>query len=146
MARFTTTLKTAHSPEAAFDLLADMRNASRWDPGVAEAKLVEPSPDGAVGHGTTFDVTLRIAGRLKHVAYQLTCFERPQRVVLQADDPAFRSLDTIEIKALGSAGALVTYSAELQPKGLWRAASPLLALSFDASLSAASGLAAELLS
>jgi len=51
-------------------------------------------------------------------------------VVLEADDPAFRSLDTVEIKPLGAAGALVTYSAELQPKGLWRAASPLLALSF----------------
>ena len=145
MARFATTCETERAPEAIFDLLADMRNASRWDPGVAEARVSGSEASGEVGLGTTFDVTLRLGGRLKHVTYQLSRYERPLRVMLSAEEPAFRSTDTIEVEALTNSKALVTYSAELQPKGLWRAATPLLALSFRRIAErAARGLAAEL--
>jgi len=145
MARFATTCDTERAPEAAFSFLADMRNASRWDPGVAEAELSGGSLRGEVGPGTTFDVTLLIGGRRKHVTYELSRYERPARLVLHAEDPAFSSTDTIEITALASGGSQVTYSATLKPKGLWRAATPLLALSFRRIAErAARGLAEEL--
>ena len=111
MARFTTMLETAHSPEAAFDLLADMRNASRWDPGVAEATLVESPSDGTVGEGTTFDVTLRIAGRLKHVTYRLSSFERPS---------AWSSKPTIP----RSAPSTRSRSSHSGPRGRWSPTAP----------------------
>jgi uncharacterized protein YndB with AHSA1/START domain len=128
MSRFTTTVTSARRAEEVFDLLADMRNAASWDPG--DATLVSAGPDGGVGPGATFDVTLRLAGRPRHVTYRVADYDRPRRVVLEADDPAFRSVDTVTVEPLEGGGARATYDAVLEPAGLLRLASPLMAAAF----------------
>lgn len=144
MARFTRTAVSGRSQADVFDYLADMRNASDWDPGVDGATMTGPADTG-VGEGTMFDVTLNLAGRLRHVPYRVASYDRPRRVVLEGTDPAFRSLDTISVEPSHGGGTTVTYEAVLEPLGRWRIVGPLLAVAFARiGRSAGVGLAREL--
>ncbi len=76
--------------------------------------------------------------------YQVTSFEPPRRVVLEADNFAIRSVDEITFEP-SRAGSSVTYHADLRLKGLLRLADPLLAVAFRRlGDRAASGLRREL--
>jgi len=145
MARFKTSTPSVRSAEDAFDYLADMRNASMWDPGVSGATLTHEGQAGVVSRDTTFDVTLRLAGRARHVTYRLAAYDRPRLVVLEANDPAFHSADTVSIESLPDGTSRVSYDAILEPLGVWKWASPLIALAFDRiGRRAATGLAREM--
>ena len=145
MARFTTTTTSLRTPEEVFDYLADMRNAHRWDPGVSTAVLAASGKHGDVSEDATFDVTLLLAGRPRHITYRLAHYDRPRRAVLEADDPTFGSLDTISVTPQAAGGCEVTYDAVLEPKGPWKVATPLVALAFSRiGRLAAAGLAREL--
>ena len=145
MARFTTEVTSSRAAEDVFDYLADMRNASSWDPGVSGATLAKTGEDGAISEGAAFDVTLRLAGRPKHVEYRVASYDRPHRVVLEAKDSAFRSTDTVSVESLPDGTARTTYDAVLEPVGLWRVSAPLMALAFGRiGRRAAEGLAREL--
>jgi hypothetical protein len=146
MARFTTTAVSSRPQADVFDYLADMRNASDWDPGVRGATLVVPGNTGGVSLGATFDVTLNLAGRLRHVQYRVANYDRPWRVVLDGTDPAFSSLDTVTVELSLDGDTSVTYEAVLKPRGIWRVAAPLIAIAFARiGRRASTGLTRELL-
>jgi hypothetical protein len=130
MARFTTTTVSNRSQAEVFDYLCDMRNASNWDPGVATATVAVPGVTSTVSEGTTFDVTLKVVGRLRHVPYRVTGYDRPRRVVLVGTDPTFRSLDTITVESSTDGRTVVTYEAMLEPLGIWKIAAPFIAFTF----------------
>jgi hypothetical protein len=67
MARHITTIDSNRSADDVFDFLCDMRNASKWDPGVVTATVSETGVTRTVSEGTAFDVTLKVAGRERHV-------------------------------------------------------------------------------
>jgi uncharacterized protein YndB with AHSA1/START domain len=145
MARFSTTATSPRPASLVFDYLADMRNAPDWDPGVAVATIDGPASSSPVGEGTTFDVTLRLFGRLRHVPYRISAYDRPHQVVLEGTDPTFRSLDTVTIELSPDGSTTATYTAELEPAGIWRLAAPAIALAFQGiGRRAATGLAREL--
>jgi len=146
MARFSTTATSPRPPAEVFEFLADMRNAARWDPGVSRAEVTLGSaPRRPVGPGTVFEVTLRLAGRPRPVRYRVSAWEPPNRVVLEAFDPAFHSLDTVRVEAAPGGGSVARYEAVVTPLGLWRAAAPLIAVAFARiGRRAAIGLAREL--
>jgi hypothetical protein len=146
MARFTTTAVSSRPQADVFDYLADMRNASDWDPGVDGATLIAPGETGGVSLGATFDVTLNLAGRLRHVEYRVAEYDRPWRVVLDGTDPAFSSLDTVTVELSVDGGTAVTYAAVLKPRGMWQITAPLIAVVFARiGRRAGTGLARELL-
>jgi hypothetical protein len=130
MARHITTIDTNRSADEVFDFLCDMRNASKWDPGVVSATVSVPGVTPTVSEGTVFDVTLKVAGRERHVTYRVTGYNRPRRVVLDGTDPTFRSLDTITVESSGDGHSKVTYEAVLEPLGKWKIAAPLVAVTF----------------
>ena len=130
MARHITTIESNRSPDEVFDYLCDMRNASNWDPGVVTATVTVPGVTRTVSNDTAFDVTLKVAGRHRHVTYRVTGFNRPRRVVLDGTDPTFRSLDTITVESSADGRTLVTYEAVLEPLGKWKIAAPLVAFTF----------------
>jgi len=127
MARYRTTVQSQKAPEDAFDYLADFANAQEWDPGVVEGENLTGRP---LGQGSRFRLVSRFAGRRVPLEYRITTFERPGRVVFQADQAAVRSTDEIRFEA-GGTGTLVTYEADLGLKGpLGRLLDPLLAVAF----------------
>jgi uncharacterized protein YndB with AHSA1/START domain len=75
--RVTATTRIACPPEDVFDMLADLRNDTRWNSRVSRAELRSPEPIGPgsrfaiVNGGTPYDVTI-------------TSYERPSRLVFEA--------------------------------------------------------------
>ena len=73
----TTTTRIACPPEKVFDMLADLRNDTRWNSRVSRADLRSPEPIGLgsrfaiVNGGTPYDVTI-------------TSYDRPSRLVFEA--------------------------------------------------------------
>ena len=118
MARYIIKIKTAMSVEDTFDFMADMRNFKAWDPGVSSAELVEGD---APGPGAAFDLTAN--GTELH--YVLVEYDRPTRVVAEANTARLRSYDVIEVAEDGD-GSIVTYDAALELKGIFALAEPIM--------------------
>jgi len=127
MARYRTTIESTMSPEEAFDYLAEFSNARHWDPGIVDAENLTGEP---VRPGSRFRLVSRFLGRRLPLEYRITEFERPERVVLVADETAIRSIDEIRFVAT-DAGSRVTYEADLTLQTpLGRLSEPFLALAF----------------
>ena len=136
MLRYTTCVTTDMGRDQAFSDLSHFDRAAEWDPGVAEGTMLTPEP---VGRGSRFALRAEFLGRTVPLEYEITEFEPGARLVLRAETPFIRSIDTISF-ASGPAGSaaddaisgatVVTYDARLEPKGLARLAGPLLALAF----------------
>jgi len=136
MAHYVATIPVPITRSAAFAYLSRFDRAAEWDPGVAEGSMLTPEP---VGRGSRFALRAEFLGRTLPLEYEIIDFEPATRVVLRAETPLVRSIDTITFasEAAGSkaddatsGGTVVTYDARLEPKGLARVASPLLALAF----------------
>jgi carbon monoxide dehydrogenase subunit G len=127
MAHYRTTVESGRSPDEAFEYLADFANAREWDPGVVEGEHVG---DGPLGMGSRFRLVSQFLGRRIPLEYRIVAFDRPHRVVLQADERTVRSTDEIRVAA-AEGGAHVTYEADLRLKGpASRLMDPFLALVF----------------
>jgi hypothetical protein len=115
MARFRTTIVSVRSVEDTFDYMADFANAREWDPATVAAERLDPGPP-AVGSG--FELTEKFLGRTLPMEYRIVDLDRPRRVVLHADLPAVRSIDTITVEPAGAggSGSVLTYDAELRPR------------------------------
>ena len=128
MARYTTTVRTLMTPEAAFDYVADLGNLEHWDPGVSSSTQV-------VGEGIVADAAydVRLSTLPMTLRYETTALDETARsVTLKARNRWLTSLDTITVEADGAGpGSLVTYDAELTLNGPLGLANPLLGLTFD---------------
>jgi carbon monoxide dehydrogenase subunit G len=138
---YTATLVTSASVDQAFAYLAQFDNTVRWDPGVVSARALG---DGPPARGSRFSLTLRLGGGNEDLAYEITEYDPPRRVVLIADGSRFVSHDEISVAASG-AGSEVTYRAELALKGLMKIGAPFAGRALrKAGDAAVAGLAREL--
>ncbi len=119
-------MESRRRAEETFQYLSDFSTTAQWDPGVVEAERVTAGP---VGVGSSFRVVASFLGRRVPLTYRIVEFEPGERVVLQADAPAVRSIDEITVRPT-DAGSEVTYDADLRGQGLFRLADPLLSLAF----------------
>ena len=126
MARYVGSVQSPISPEQAFDYLADFSSVAEWDPSAVRARMLADAP----GPGTEFEVVVRFAGREMPLRYRTVTFERPHRLVLRAETSTVVSEDTITVRAAPDGGSVLTYEAELRPKGPMRLADPVLGLLF----------------
>ena len=130
MPRYLTQITPDIGCDQAFSDLSHFDRAVDWDPGVTEGTMLTPEP---VGRGSRFALRAGFLGRTVPLEYEIIEFEPSTRVVLRAETPFVRSIDTITFATAGgtpSAATVVTYDARLEPKGLARLAGPLLALAF----------------
>ena len=95
MARFVDTVMTSlWSEDDAFSYMGDARNFAQWDPGtqrVEQVRGVGGGPDAA------FDVTAEVGSRSTVLHYEVTDWDSPRRVVLEASKPWMRLHDEIVI-------------------------------------------------
>lgn len=124
MARYATTIASCLAPADSFMYMAHFDHALEWDPSVVEARRLD---DGELGNGSTFRIVSTFAGRPVPLRYEITEFVAGRRVVLEAWNRSFSSVDTITIVAAGAASQ-VTYEARLIFKGISRIADPLMQL------------------
>ena len=128
MAGYLATVVSTRSPDEAFAYLADFRSVAEWDPSVRSAIHVnggEPIRVGAI-----FRVTVKTALSELVLDYETIELERPDKIVLRAENNMMVSLDTITIRDDRRGGAAVTYNAKIELKGVYKLADPLLALAF----------------
>ena len=114
MARFVDTVMTSvWSEDDAFSYMGDARNFAEWDPGtkrVEQVRGVGGGPDAA------FDVTAEVGSRSTVLHYQVTDWESPRRVVLEASKPWMRLHDEIVIDRVAT-DTLITYDARITLRG-----------------------------
>ena len=127
MARYVTTIRSALSAADAFAYMASFDNAREWDPSVTETERLD---SGDLRVGSAFRVVSKFAGKAVPLRYEITSFEPASRVVLEAWNKSFGSVDTISVVSAG-AGSDVTYDARLVFKGLARVVNPLMQLVFN---------------
>ncbi|MBO9534840.1 MAG: SRPBCC family protein [Solirubrobacteraceae bacterium] len=124
MAHYRGTIPSARTPEAAFAYMADFSNAAEWDPSVNRAKRLDEAP---LGVGSQFELALTFAGRPIELIYDVTEYdEAARRIVLQANNGATTSIDTITV----ADDAAVTYDARLELTGLAKVIDPIMQLVF----------------
>src|SRR5689334_11783682 len=118
-----------HSPadvDSTFAYVSRFDRAAEWDPGVASGEMLTPGP---VAVGSRFHLVTKFAGRSLPLEYEVVELDAPNRIVLRAETPMLRSIDTITFRA-ADGGAHVDYDARLDAKGILRIAEPVLALAF----------------
>jgi dehydrogenase/reductase SDR family member 12 len=119
MAHYVGRVTTSRSPDEVFEYLADFSRVADWDPGVERAY---PVNSGGVRRGARFKVIARFLGREVPLTYRTVELDRPNRVVVHADNGRVVSHDAITLQAAPGGGTVVTYDAELRLKGPLRIA------------------------
>jgi hypothetical protein len=127
VARYETTIDSRLAPAEAFGYMASFDNAQEWDPSVVEARRLD---GGQLRIGSAFHVVSTFAGRKVPLRYEITALEAGRRVVLEAWNGTFGSVDTISVTPSGN-GSRVTYDARLVFKGVSKLADPIMQLVFN---------------
>ncbi len=107
-------------PSTAFDLLADVRNESRWTSGVTVAEL---RSDGPVGEGSRFMTVFRGVDSDVLIAD----YHRPERLVVAASNNSM-DIDTTYTFRGANGGTELKVMTDVIPKGLISVLSPLIRL------------------
>jgi uncharacterized protein YndB with AHSA1/START domain len=116
---------TVNRPVAeVYEYLADGANDPQWREGVLE--IERTSGDG--GLGTTYrQVMAGPGGRKIRGDYRVTAFQPPRRFEFQVIAGPARPAGRFELAAAGASACTVTFTLDLQPRGLMRLMSPLVA-------------------
>jgi hypothetical protein len=122
MTRLSEQIITEVSVEEAFAYTADFNNLDEWDPGIAQSAQIG---DGQIGRGTSFDVLVAFGSRQIPMVYTITEFDPPHRVVLVGEGSSLTAIDEITFAEVPQ-GTAITYTADLQFKGLMRLAVPFM--------------------
>ncbi|HLM19037.1 MAG TPA: SRPBCC family protein [Acidimicrobiia bacterium] len=114
------------SEDDAFAYMADARHFAEWDPGT---KRVEQVRGVGAGPEAAFDVTAELGRRSIVLHYEVTAFEPPRRVVLEASNALMRLHDEIVIDRVAT-DTLITYDARVTLRGPLKVFDGLLARRF----------------
>ncbi len=107
-------------PTTAFDLLADVRNETRWNKGVSAAQLRSEEP---IGEGSKFVTVYRGTDNDVTIAE----FDRPRRLVVAAGNNRI-DIDTTYTFTGENGGTRVVVSTDMRPKGFVAVLAPVLRL------------------
>lgn len=108
--------------EAVFDYIADFQSAAEWDPGVAHARRLDAGP---LRVGSSYELGVRMGGRVARMTYRITVLERPSRVVLEGEGSNVHAVDDIRFLP-ATAGTIVDYHADIRLQGWMRLLRPFL--------------------
>jgi len=123
MVRIRGSTVIARPVEDVFDFVADERNEPKYNPRMTRAEKVTPGP---VAKGTRWSATIESRGRPLDMDMEVTDYTRPTRL------GSTTSTSTAEIHGAVSfeadpVGTRISWSWQLQPKGLLRVMGPLIA-------------------
>lgn len=126
MARIVETLQVPITPEQAFDHVADFTTSASWDPGITEARRLD---DGPIGAGSRFEVQYDLGLTTVPLVYEITRYERPDRVVLHTKGPVHEGEDDVRFAA-SEDGTEVTWNAMFRVRGPGLLLDPALGVGF----------------
>ena len=109
------TITTRLPLDETFAFVADFANSAAWDPGTATSERADALPPGP---GATYNLGVRIGQGVEPMAYRITGWEPPNRVVLHGQGAFVDATDDIRFRA-GTDGTIVDYTADIRLTG-WR--------------------------
>jgi hypothetical protein len=127
MPHYRGTVNSTVKQDELFDYMADFSNAQEWDPGTVSAKRLD---SGEIAKGSRFELVVSFAGREMPYTYEVTEYERPNRVVVEADSDATHLTDTMSVAAAEGRGSILTYDAKLDLKGWRNVLAPVMVILF----------------
>ncbi len=127
MAHFATKVHTSLSAPEAFELIADLSNLAKWDPGVISSE--QTSGEG-IELGATYDVEVPVGRGTSVLTYGVTHVTPARLLRVIGEDRRFRSVDVIEVEPTAD-GSIITYDATLTLKGALSFANRLLTRRFQ---------------
>ena len=110
-------------PEKVFDFVVDERNEPSYNPRMREAEQVT---DGPVGEGTRFRAQVVSMGRPVEMVIEFTDFERPRRLGSATHMASMDLRGSLTFDPVAE-GTRMSWSWQLEPHGVLKAAAPLLA-------------------
>jgi len=105
-------------PAIAFDLMADVRNLTRWNDGASRAELMTEEP---IGLGTRFVAV----NRGQELEQTITRFDRPGRIDFDVTGKLLDVASTFTFTASES-GTRLVIEFEPHPKGIMKVLFPIL--------------------
>jgi hypothetical protein len=109
--------------EEVFDIVADERNEPRYNPRMLRA---EQASAGRIGVGTRFRAETRTMGRTVPMTVAYTAYERPRLLASWTHMSAMDIRGTLTFDPT-PAGTKMRWSWELQPRGVYKLLTPLIA-------------------
>jgi hypothetical protein len=111
--------------EKVFDFMADGRNEPHYNPHMRHA---EQTSAGPIGRGTRFRTEAMTRGRFMEMAYEITAYERPQRLASRLS----KRLPIMDVQSTETfdpvpGGTRMRWLWEVEPRGVFRLMPALLA-------------------
>ncbi len=113
----------------AFAYVADFASSAEWDPGVESAERIGDAA-GDVGVGTRYRLQVRMGGRTAPMEYEITTYDRPNRVVLHGSGSGVTAVDDIRFTDADGTTS-IEYAADIRLGGLLRFAQPFMGSTFE---------------
>jgi dehydrogenase/reductase SDR family member 12 len=126
VARLTEILEVPTDRELAFDHIADFTTTAAWDPSIAASDRLD---SGRLGEGSRFRVRLRLGPVTVPLVYEITTYDRPDRVVLTTIGATHRGEDDVRLEPTGT-GTRVIWRAMFQLRGPGKLIDPVLGVGF----------------
>jgi uncharacterized protein YndB with AHSA1/START domain len=110
--------------EQVFAYLSDGHNDRHWRPAVVEIERTSPT----LGEGTTYrQVVKGPGGRRVPADYRITRYSPPRELAFQVTAGPARPTGRFQLAEAGPDRTTVTFSLDVQPAGLLRLMSPMIA-------------------
>jgi dehydrogenase/reductase SDR family member 12 len=126
MATVTVDREVVTPQHAAFDAVADFTSSAVWDPGIASSRRLDAGP---VTRGSRFEVRYRFGPLTLPLVYEITRYERPDRVVLETRSPLHVGEDDVRFRS-SAAGTEVSWRARFAFRGPGILLEPVLRVAF----------------
>jgi uncharacterized membrane protein len=113
-----------------FDFMADGCNEPQYNPHMLRAEQMSAGP---IGRGTQFRTEVTTRGRSMEMVYEITAYERPQRLAARTIKGPIAVQGT-ETFAPVPGGTRFRWVMKMKPRGVFKLLAPLIARGFGKSL------------
>jgi carbon monoxide dehydrogenase subunit G len=103
--------------------LSDFSTSAEWDPHTVSCRRLN---DGPVAVGARFENVQTLMGRQSALTYEVTHYEPGHRIVLEGGSETVHTRDEMIFAATADAGTAVTYTVDVELRGLATAGRPML--------------------
>jgi uncharacterized protein YndB with AHSA1/START domain len=123
MPEATQTVEIRRPPAEVFAFLSEGENDRRWRSGVLDIRR-----KSGQGRGAIYEQGVKgPLGRRVPADYEITAYEPDRRIGFRAIAGPVRPEGSFELTPVGSGGTRVTFTLRVEPRGLARVMSPLVA-------------------
>ena len=112
------------SPEAVFDVIADLDRLAAWQSGIVETRRTS---DGPIGVGARARVVRQLMGQRLEAPITVTAYDRPRLISVESTVAGVHATAILDVAPLDHGKSEVTFTMELNASGLTALMEPVIA-------------------